>query len=585
VGLYARPMRGTRRGFGFGVLACVTLVACGPENPRELADATGLDAAPAPPDAYVPPSVDAPFPDAWVEPLRDAPGAVSDAPLGEDAPSGMLADCSAFAASAEVCSATPTGCHIVFRSGGDCAAACARGGMTCLESYRDDDGVSPPRCAIYEPRESYACAPTGHMSDYCVCGMGTVPDPTMLAFEGAEGFGARAQGGRGGTVYTVTNLNDSGTGSLRWAVERSGRRIVQFDVDGIIRLRSPLNIADPYITIDGRGALDPGERGITVRDHSLNITTHDVVVRYLRWRLGDVDVLTRTRGCRDTSGRARLCGSDDLDCVNIDRASNVILDHMSLSWSADEIVSVTRSRNVTVQWSILSEPLSNWRIHPYGDNHAFCANDSASTLTFHHNLFAHFVFRGPQFEANDMQDVSPRFDANFEAVNNVVYGYTSSGSRYRLGFERAADRVTSVDFNYHFVGNRYINSDTGTSEINVDLNHVGAVPGNVHVYVQDNIGPHRRAGGGQLDLVFTDNNASASIRGSSAAMGQVSSTPLFTSTVPVTTTSADVARDAVFAGAGCSIERDTIDTRVIGDARAGRAANVVQSQSDVPGGW
>lgn len=128
-----------------------------------------------------------------------------------------------------------------------------------------------------------------------------------------------------------------------------------------------------------------------------------------------------------------------------------MLDHLSMSWSTDEIVSVTNSENVTVQWSIMSEPIGNPRAHPYGDDHAFAANNSASTLTYHPNLFAHYRFRGPQFEANDMQDNPRAFDANFEAVNNVVYGYTSSGSRYRTGFERDRDRTREVDFNYHFV--------------------------------------------------------------------------------------------------------------------------------------
>lgn len=161
------------------------------------------------------------------------------------------------------------------------------------------------------------------------------------AFDGAEGFGAYSEGGRGGTVYTVTNLSDSGTGSFRWAVERTGRRIVQFAVDGVIQLKSPINITEPNITIDGRGALGPGASGITLRDHTLNIRTKHVVVRYLRIRLGDYAVAKSVI----TARRTRPSGSDDLDCVNIDRAENVILDHLSLGWSADEIVSVTNSRN------------------------------------------------------------------------------------------------------------------------------------------------------------------------------------------------------------------------------------------------
>ncbi len=406
------------------------------------------------------------------------------------------------------------------------------------------------------------------------------PSSPTRAFDGAEGFGANAAGGRGGTVYTVTNLNDSGTGSLRWAVERSGRRIVQFAVDGVIQLRSALDIRDPFVTIDGRGALDPGERGITLRDYPINVRTNDVIIRYLRVRLGDYAVLRRVA----MSGLSRPANSNDLDCINIDNARNVIVDHVSASWSTDEIVSVTNSRNVTVQWSILSEPISNPRAHPYGDNHAFCANNSASTLTYHHNLFAHFVFRGPQFEANDAASWRPPSNPSFEAVNNVVYAYTSSGSRFRFGFERASDRNTQVQFLYHFVGNRYVNASRGDSEINAAVDF--GVERNVRSWFSDNVGPHRAAGAtDQLSLVFTDNNASNPLRSNAAALRQVATAPLFTSTVPVTVQRADDAMRVVLDTAGCNLGRDAIDQRIVADVRAVRPAAIVTSQANVPGGW
>ncbi len=407
-----------------------------------------------------------------------------------------------------------------------------------------------------------------------------VPPPgRTLAFDGAQGFGAYAEGGRGGMVYTVTNLNDSGDGSLRWAVERPGRRIVQFAVHGIIQLRSALNIRDPFITIDGRGALDPGESGITIRDYPINVTTRDVVIRYIRVRLGDYAVLRRVA----MSGLSRPANSNDLDCINIDRAENVIIDHVSASWSTDEIVSVTNSRNVTVQWSILSEPISNPRAHPYGDNHAFCANNSSATLTYHHNLFAHFVFRGPQFEANDASTWRAPNNPSFEAVNNVVYGYTSNGSRFRFGFERASDRNAGVQFYYHFVGNRYLNSSSGDSEINAAIDY--GIERNITAYFADNIGPHRRAGEDQLALVFTDTNAQTRVRSNATALRQVSDRPLFVSTVPVTVQAADVAAATVLDTAGCNIGRDPIDTRIVSDVRAVRPAAVCTSQANVPGGW
>ncbi|MFT5354986.1 MAG: hypothetical protein ACI9KE_002199 [Polyangiales bacterium] len=419
--------------------------------------------------------------------------------------------------------------------------------------------------------EDTSASDTGAMDAHVDVG----PPPRDVDF---EGFGAGSRGGQGGRVFTVTNLDDSGEGSLRWAVERDVPRIVEFDVDGVIRLRSALQIHDPFITIDGRGALDPGEAGITIRDYPIDIRTNDVVVTYLRVRLGDWAVLKRV----SDSGRSRPQNSNDLDCINIHQSNRVMLDHLSMSWSADEIVSVTNSQNITVQWSILSEPIGDPRVHPYGDNHAYAANNSASTLTYHHNLFAHYRFRGPQFEANDMQDNPRPFDANFEAINNVIYAYTSSGSRYRSGFERDRDRTREVDFNYHFVGNQYLNSRSGISEIQVD-DRYGVEP-NIHVFFDGNIGPHRSASEREDAVAFTDTGARDPIR-SEGARSQISDRPLFEVPVPVTVQSADVAAAAVLAGAGCSIERDDIDARIVDDARRVRPTNTISSQEDVPGGW
>lgn len=549
----------------------VTLCACNPSvemGPPLESDAGPVATDPGTDAGSVPPGTDA------------GPPRIPDA--GGTAPVETL-DCEALArAGHTVCSEAADRCEIVFYDESGCAAACASAGMRCLESYRDDDD-GEPLCARHPSGESYGCAETGHRSDFCVCGRGDdTPTPTDpdLAFEGAEGFGAHADGGRGGTVYTVTNLDDSGEGSLRWAVERSGPRIVQFAVDGVIRLRSALRIRDPFLTIDGRSALGPGQAGITVRDYPIDVRTHDVILRYFRVRLGDWAVLQRNV----RAGRSRPRNSNDLDCVNIHESRDVILDHMSMSWSADEIVSVTNSRNITIQWSILSEPLGDRALHPYGDNHAYCANNSAATLSYHHNLFAHYRFRGPQFEANDMQNSSPRFDARFEAVNNVVYGYTSSGSRYRTGFERSSDRVTSVDFSYHFIGNRYLHDRSNRSEIQAHTDF--GTESNINAYFRGNIGPHRpRDDMDERAVVFTDSGASDPISRDSSARARISDTPLFSSTVPITVQPAEMAMNDVFADAGCSVERDAIDTRVIGDARAVRPARTLSSQADVPEGW
>jgi len=399
--------------------------------------------------------------------------------------------------------------------------------------------------------------------------------PSLYAEHAFEGFGALAKGGAGGPVIQVTTLEDHDKeGSLRWAVSQSGPREVRFQVDGVIRLKKPLRIGNPFITIDGR---DAKTAGITLRDYPVEIeNTHDIVIRNLRVRLGDWAVLKRV----DEKGWKRHQGSGGLDCINIDRSENVMIDHVSAFWSTDELISVTNSKNVTVQWCLLAEPISNPKAHPYGDNHAYCANNSASTLTYHHCLFAHYVMRGPQFEANDMDKENP-YDANFEAVNNIMFGYTQAGSKYRTGFEKAdRDRIESVSFNYHFIGNRYINQNAEAAEIEADDKF--GIEKNIRVYWKDNVGSDGSTD--PLTLAFTDAKGENSIAKNEAGMRQVSAKPLFQSPVPVTVESVEAAYESILASVGCSHVRDEHDARVIEDVKNRAKARIVKSQADV-GGW
>ncbi len=164
---------------------------------------------------------------------------------------------------------------------------------------------------------------------------------SQLAFPGAEGFGANSIGGRGGTVYVVTNLNDDGPGSLRAAVEAKGPRIVVFEISGTIAQKSILRITNPYITIAGQTA--PGG-GICLKDNELVIAADHVVVRYIRSRAGD-NVSNENHG------------------INISRGKNIIVDHCSASWSIDEVLSCTTNGrdldSVTVQWCFITESLYN----------------------------------------------------------------------------------------------------------------------------------------------------------------------------------------------------------------------------------
>ena len=158
-----------------------------------------------------------------------------------------------------------------------------------------------------------------------------------LAFPTAEGYGKYTVGGRGGKVYEVTNLNDSGEGSLRAAVEAEGPRTVVFRVSGTIDLKRALSIKNPYITISGQTA--PGD-GICIKRYPLNIGADEVIIRYIRVRLGNET-------------------GNDTDAISCRYRKNIILDHVSASWSIDETMSVYHCENVTIQWCMITESLFN----------------------------------------------------------------------------------------------------------------------------------------------------------------------------------------------------------------------------------
>jgi hypothetical protein len=404
-------------------------------------------------------------------------------------------------------------------------------------------------------------------------------DDSELAFPGAEGFGALSRGGKGGRVLTVTSLEDStqapAEGTLRWAVQQKGPRIVKFGVAGTIALKDTLVIKEPFITIDGSDA--PGD-GVCLRDHSLNLKdTHDVIVRYIRIRRGDVATLKSIK----EKSVSRPKGSSGLDTVSMDDSKDIIFDHVSLSWSNDEIFGIVGCENVTIQWCIISEPLTNPHIHPYGDNHAFGLNLSANTLTLHHCLLAHYVMRGPQFEAND---VRPRMQYNvqMEAINNVMFDYERSGSRYTTGIENRPEDAAGKQFQFQFINNYYLNPNGRRPELEAVLKHGVIEP--LKVYFSGNLGPHRtNDAADQYAGVFTEEKQN--IRNAGAALlAQMSDKKLFTPRVPVTVESAEEAYRKVLEQAGCNTKRDSVDRRIISDVTQRKFTGPVKSQ-DAVGGW
>ncbi|MEO7309972.1 MAG: polysaccharide lyase [Chitinophagaceae bacterium] len=231
-----------------------------------------------------------------------------------------------------------------------------------------------------------------------------LPQATIAAFPGAEGGGKYSNGGRGGKVFVVTNLNDNGPGSLRWACEQGGARIVVFNVAGIIRISTPIIIRAPYITIEGQSA--PGD-GICIAGESFWLNTHDVIIRFMRFRRGETWV-----GRRD-------------DAIGGNPVGNIMIDHVSASWGLDENMSIYRHMyndstpevakkgeqklgtvNITIQNSIFSESLDTW-------NHAFGSTLGGENCAFIRSLWADNAGRNPSIGWNGI----------FNFANNVVFNW------------------------------------------------------------------------------------------------------------------------------------------------------------------
>jgi pectate lyase len=231
---------------------------------------------------------------------------------------------------------------------------------------------------------------------------------TAIAFPGAEGYGKYATGGRGGKIYIVSNLDDNGKGSFREAAEANGKRVIVFAVSGTIHLQSKLNIKG-NATIAGQTA--PGD-GICIADHPVSLTGDNIILRYLRFRLGD---RFQNKGMVDGSGHD--------DALSGSRRNHIIVDHCSISWSTDECFSIYGGDSTTLQWNIISEPL-NYSYHfETGDKdferHGYGGIWGGSHLSAHHNLFAHCNNRNPRFNGTRL-GATQEF-ADFR--NNVIYDW------------------------------------------------------------------------------------------------------------------------------------------------------------------
>lgn len=241
----------------------------------------------------------------------------------------------------------------------------------------------------------------------CLCMAATVvfAEEKTPAFPGAEGFGRYVTGGRGGNVYHVTSLADDGSeGTLRWALGKSGVKTIVFDVSGTIHLQSSLDISIGNVTIAGQTA--PGD-GICVADYPVSIKANNVIVRYMRFRLGNKNVLAN--------------GADGWDGFGGFDQQDLMIDHCSVSWSIDECLSVLGNKNTTVQWCLVAQSLVNSG-HSKGA-HGYGGNWGGSGASFHHNLIAHHGSRTPRLGPRPTTQLDERMDMR----NNVIYNFGGNG--------------------------------------------------------------------------------------------------------------------------------------------------------------
>ncbi|WP_262328271.1 pectate lyase family protein [Carboxylicivirga litoralis] len=360
----------------------------------------------------------------------------------------------------------------------------------------------------------------------------------VVAFPGAEGAGKYTTGGRGGMVYTVTNLNDDGPGSLRDGIQKKGPRIIVFAVNGYIDLKSRLDINNDHVTIAGQTA--PGD-GICIRGYGLRINANNVIIRYLRIRPGDMAHI-------------------ELDALTGMRKKDIMVDHCSLSWATDEVCSLYDNDNLTLQWCIISESL-NKSYHSKGE-HGYGGIWGGMKATFHHNLLAHHTSRNPRLQGSRNQSTPETERA--EIVNNVIYNwgfkcmYAGEAGNYSIcnnyfkagpGTRKSATKRLLEPYepysNYHFDGNvlHGDNSITNNNLLGVQIDKDSAQ----HYFSK------------RLQLVSD-----------------------------YTIESTHKAYDKVLKQAGANLVRDAIDKRIVDEVKEGKTTygtnGIINSQTEV-GGW
>lgn len=379
-----------------------------------------------------------------------------------------------------------------------------------------------------------------------------------LAFIGAEGCGKYTTGGRGGTVYVVTSLEDDAQkpGTLRYALYKNVARTIIFKVSGRIDLKSELRITNGNVSILGQSA--PGD-GICISGYPVIVNAENVIIRFIRFRMGD---------------EKKVEG----DALTVIDSKNVIIDHCSFSWSTDECVSCYGNENFTLQYCFITESLKN-SVHGKG-SHGYAGIWGGTNASFHHNLIAHHDSRNPRFD-HDYVNSTQRGPIDF--VNNVVYNW---GGNSAYGGESVdAQRTINFVANYYKPGpatnskvkSRLVNPWTSCS--NCTSVKAGTVLPPL-IYLADN-------------YMYGSAEITADNWKGSTETSQSVSKERFTMSYDVTTQTAEQAFETVLNVAGCSLVRDENDKIMVSDVRNGTythngsngsSKGLIDTQTDA-GGW
>lgn len=382
----------------------------------------------------------------------------------------------------------------------------------------------------------------------------------VLAFPGAEGGGMFTDGGRLGNVYHVTTLEDSGVGSLRYGIENAKRPCtIVFDVAGLISLSKPLKISQGKITIAGQTA--PGD-GICLKGYTFNIQASDVIVRYIRCRLGDETA---------TEDDAMNCFYNN---EGSPKWSNIIVDHCSMSWSTDECGSFYGIRNFTLQWCMLSESLTT-SVHEKGP-HGYGGIWGGQTASFHHNLLAHHMNRTPRLCGSRYSNQESQ--EKVEVINNVYYNWTGEGAYAGQGGS------------YNLLAN-YYKAGPATAEYKTHLRYFTPYPddGKNHQakgvcgkfylegnYMDSSVSSLSSNQKKEAENANNDNYASTAfvpktgiVECTQADFKAASKFDISNNGSAVTTQSATDAFKSVLKYAGASLKRDEIDNRISHEAQNG----------------